>query len=350
MLSRRLLIAGSGGSFTPPIPTPPNTPGSPSTILDDTYYNAWPIVCRAGNGNLVETYTKGFTHHEDNTGNMKVKISDDDGATWGSEIQGYFDTATPLFASPSGIFLGNSGRLLVPLWTDNYAVAGTGESGLVYSDDDGATWSSLVGLTNSFAQESFAAGQGVLLPGGDLLVTIEGTDSGPVANRSSHTLRSSDNGATWGDEVTIRDYATESRPYYETCLLLLDNGELIAVHRTSGGTGTHYISRSSDQGATTGGWGTPYAAFAGYGRPHVIQHSGGGLLAVTRKNSDASVIAFTSVDRGLTWDAGTVLDATMTEMEYGCPVELTDTSILVGYGYQPSGATNNSDLKQVILT
>src|SRR6185503_20347062 len=104
MLARRLLIAGSGGSFTPPgIPAPPSEPGPPSTILDDTYYNAWPSVCRAGNGNLVLTYTKAFTHHADTSGNMNVQISSNDGVSWGSAIQGYYDTVTPWWATPMGM-------------------------------------------------------------------------------------------------------------------------------------------------------------------------------------------------------------------------------------------------------
>lgn len=321
--------------------------GAISTITDDTKYNAWPNVLRMGNGNLICVYTKGDSHHNDNTGNAVCKISSDEGATWGSETTVY-DHAT-LWTTAMGIGLSSSGRLFVTLFRDNYSVDGTGEAGIVYSDDNGATWSSWVALTSSFTQEAYGAGPVTEVPGGDLLVTIEGSNTGTaIANRSSHTLRSSDDGATWGSEVTVRNYATDSRPYYESKLVVLDNGKLLCVHRTSSLSGTHYMSTSTDNGLT---WGAPTSAFTGCGAPATIQVSGGGvLICVTRRNTDFKCAAYTSIDKGTTWSASIELDATMNEMEYGCPVRLNDGRILVVYGYQPTSAITNADIKQVYLT
>lgn len=324
--------------------------GATADITNDTYYNAWPAVIK-NDSDLVLTYMKAFTHHEENSGNMKIKVSSNSGSTWGSEIQGYYDTFTPWFASPMGITRLSSGRLIVSLWRDQVGVSGSGEAGIVYSDDDGATWSPWVAATNSFTQEAFSAGAVVQLGNGDLLLPIEGSNTGdPIANRSCHTVRSTNNGATWGSEVTVRNYATDSRPYYETTLLLLDNGELIAIHRNSAGTGTHYIQRSTDQGATTGNWGAPASAFTGYGKPHAIQGASGTIIVGSRRNSDAAAVVRTSIDRGATWSSEYVIDATMTESEYVCPVELSLGSYLVVYGSQPSSSTSNSDIKKVTVT
>jgi hypothetical protein len=185
-----------------------------------------------------------------------------------------------------------------------------------------------------------------------LLVTIEGYDTGVASplHESSHTLRSSDDGATWGSEVSVREYATDSRPYYESKLLLLDTNELIIIHRTSADTGTHYIQRSSDQGATEGGWGEPYPVFDGYGAPSTIQHSGLGLICITRRNSDQAVIAYTSTNRGVSWSSAILIDDTMTAMQYGCPVEKTDGDVLVVYGSQPTSSISNSDIDKVTLS
>lgn len=331
------------------------TVGTITTVTDDTYYNAWPVNCRAANGNYVLGYTKAFTHHEENSGNMKVKTSSNTGSSWSAEIQGYFDVTTPWWASIIGLTTLTkapyAGRIVASLWRDQVGVSASGEAGIVYSDDNGATWSSWIAATNGFTQEAFSAGAVVELENGDLLLPIEGSNSGQnVLHRSSHTVRSSNGGATWGSEVTIRNYVTDTRPYYETTLLLLDNGELIAIHRTSAGTGTHYISRSTDQGATTGNWGAPTSAFDGYGKPGAIQGSSGSIIVVTRRNADADAIAYTSIDRGATWSSAVVLDATMNESEYGYPIETALGSYLVHYGSQPTSSTSNADIKQVVVT
>lgn len=324
------------------------TVGTITTILNDTYYNAWPVICRNGS-DLVLGYTKGITHHTENSGNMKVKISSNEGTTWGSELQGYFDTVTPFWSSIIGLTTLSTGRIIASVWRDQVGVSGSGEAGIVYSDDDGATWSSWIAATNGFTQEAYSAGAVIELANGDLLLPIEGSDSGdPVLNRSSHTLLSTDEGLTWGSEVTIRDYATDTRPYYETTLVLLDNTDILAIHRTAADSpGTHYISKSTDDGAT---WGAPVAEFAGFGKPGVIQGSSGTLIAVTRGNDPSETVAYTSLDRGDTWSSPVVLDDTPFEMEYAYPVELSEGSYLVVCGYQPTSSDSNSDIKQVLVT
>ena len=326
------------------------TAGSITAITSDGYYNAWPVICRAANGNLVMGYTKSFSHHQDNIGNMKIKTSSNNGSTWSSEIQGYYDL-TPRWVSIIGLTKLSTGRLIASLWRDVYTVSGSGDVGIVYSDDHGATWSDWIDVPHGFTQEAFSAGSVVELSNGDVLLPIEGSNVGDaIINRSSHTVRSTDQGLTWGSEVTIRNYVTDTRPYYETTLLLLDNGELIAIHRTSDSAKQHYISRSTDQGATSGNWGAPTLAFAGWGKPGVIQASSGTLIAITRRNTDSSAVAFTSTNRGSSWSGPTVLDATMYEMEYGYPIELALGSYLIVYGYQPTSSTTVSHIKQVAVT
>lgn len=344
---------GGGGAF----PTPPEwsgvlTPGSISTITNDTYYNAWSVICRLQSGDLMVAYTKATEHHGSNTGNAVFKLSSNDGSSWGPELPIYSDTVTPLWSTVMGIAQIASGRIFATLWRDNYAVSGTGEAGIVYSDNDGTSWTAWIDLTNGFTQEAYGAGPVVELPGGDLLVTIEGSNSGQaIADRSSHTVLSSDNGDTWGSEVTVRNYVTDTRPYYESKLVLLDTGELIVIHRTADSAKDHYIQRSSDLGATSGGWSTPAFVFKGWGAPSTIQSVTQTLITITRRDTDMSTVAFTSTDRGTTWSSVQVLDATMYEMEYGCAVDLTTPGeSLVVYGYQPTSSVTNSDIKQVVVT
>lgn len=326
------------------------TAGSGATITNDTKYNAWPSVARLTEDRLIVAYTKADSHHGDQTGKAVVKIGTEDGdgtVTWGTEITAYDHVS--LWVSAMGVSRISTGRVFLGVWRDDQTTPGTGEAGVVYSDDDGATWSAWVDLTNGFAQEAFTAGPVCEMPDGDLLATIEGTASGAVLNRSSHTVRSTDGGLTWGGEVTIRNYVTDTRPYYETQLLLLDDDTLLAIHRTAASSpGTHYISTSTDFGFT---WSAPASAFAGYGAGNAIQMSTGTLVTVTRQNATGDVILFTSIDRGTTWDAGTVL-VTTTEMEYAQAIELLSGQgeLMVIYGDQPSGATTNADIKTILVT
>jgi hypothetical protein len=325
------------------LPHTPTVAGTPFTITNDTKYNAWPVMCRLGDGSLLLGYTKGDSHHNDNTAKAVCKVSTDEGSTWGSEVTVY-DHAS-LFSTIYGLAVTRTGRVIATLWRDDYDTAGTGEAGIVYSDDGGATWSSWVALASSFTQEAYGAGPAIICGNGDLLLTIEGSNTGqPILNRSCHTLRSSDDGLTWGSEVTVRNY--DSRPYYESKLIPLRDGTLRCLHRTSGGTGTHYVSTSTDDGLS---WGAPASIFAGYGAPSVCRLSNDDVVAVTRRNSDAACVAYTSED-GLSWAGPIVVDSSMYEMEYGAPVQLADGTVLVVYGYQPTSAITNSDIKGCVLS
>jgi hypothetical protein len=317
--------------------------GSTTTITNDSKYNAWPSIVRLHNSALLMAYTKCDEHTGAVNGIAIVRISTDEGATWGSEITAYSDALYETMGVTAATVI-STGRVFLTLNRQNSP--GDNELGLVYSDDNGATWSAWVGYSTAWTTIELTAGPIVELPDGDLLQTVEGSSTGSAINRSSHTLRSSDEGLTWGDEVTIRDYVTDTRPYYETCMALLDNGDLIAIHRNNDGSdATQYISKSTDNGAT---WGAPYAGFTGRGRPHVIQASTGTMFAVTRRSLQTWV--YTSTDRGVTWDAGTQVDASSYTMQYGCPVEMIDGRILVVFGDQPTSSETNSDIKTLMVT
>lgn len=324
------------------------TVGTITTITNDNYYNAWPAITRMANDELLLTYTKGITHHADNSGSWNGKISSDDGTTWGSEFDIY-GIAEPLWASVLGASTSSTGRVFTAGFrNDADPPTGFDDQGalLVYSDDNGSTWESAIVLDAGFTDFQLGASAPVEMVGGDLIMPIEGEDTGDTLS-SVRVIFSSDDGDTWGSEVVL---AEGTRNYYEPCLVVLDNGDILALLRTTDGNGDIYASTSDDAGAT---WSTPAVAFAGHGMPHVIQGTSGTLIAITRENGAAqqgAVWAYTSLDRGATWNGPFTLDSSMYEMEYGCPVELSEGSYLVVYGYQPTSAITNSDIKQVVVT
>lgn len=328
------------------------TAGTIATVTDDTKYNAWPVIGRLRSGRLLLAYTKGDTHHGDTTGKAVRKVGTEnlDGTfTWGTETTIYQD-ATPRWVSVLGVTQLSTGRIIATLFRDTGS--GTlGEAGYVYSDDDMATWSAWISLNtiSGFTRESDCAGAALELPNGDVLIPIEGNDTGQtIANQSSKVVRSIDGGTTFTTVVYIRNSTTDARPYYETSLVLLPDDSILAVHRCDATSpGTHYTQKSTDGGAT---WSVPVSAFAGVGKPNVVLLSTGTLIVTTRRNATYSLIAYTSVDNGTTWSALTEFDATMFELEYASPVELRDGRIFVVYGFQVSSALTNSDIKGIVVT
>lgn len=351
MTNRRLLLGGSPAL----VPSGLISVGSIATIRSNGKYNSWPVGCNLGGADVLIAFTEGDSHHLDNSGRVIVQLSADDGGSFGSDIVAY-DHAS-LWASVMGatkLSAANPhhpGRILLALWRDQWNVPGSGEAGYVYTDDPtGATgWSTWNDLTNAFTREAFAAGPFLELPDGDLIVPIEGSDTTTsVLNRSCHSLRSTDGGDTVGDETVVRDYATDSRPYYESRLYMAGH-RLRAIHRCSSGSGNHYGQGSLDLGLTAGGWDTPALAFAGFAAPNIALVRPGVQLVATRKSADSSVIALTTRNGGRSFENETVVDATMYEMEYACPIPRSDGKTLLVYGSQPTSSTSVSNLKTALL-
>jgi hypothetical protein len=324
------------------------TVGSITTVTDDTKYNSWPQACRLRDGRIMIAYHKGDSHNLDNLGRSVGKIATEnlDGTlTWGSEFEIY-DHAS-LVAAPYGVAQISTGRIFVSI--QQYDIAVSSYSAIiVYSDDDGATWSAPIDLTptSGLTVGALCSGRVVEMRDGSLRQLVEGSASS-LATRSTRIMSSTDGGLTWGSPVYVHNYATDSVIAVEPDLLLLDDDSLLAIWRTSGSPSTHAAARSTDGGAT---WGAKFNIFQGWGAPRMIQASTGTLFATTRRFSGAASVVFASLDRGATWDAGTTVDDTMYEQEYSALVEMRDGRILTVYGYQPAAPYTNSDIKCAPLT
>lgn len=325
------------------------TVGTPSDITNDAKYNAWGGPARLRDGRLMVAYTKGDSHHGDNTGKAVGRISANNGTTWGAEFTIYDHVS--MWVGCVSLSVNSKGRVFVTLFRDTFGSPGSGEAGYVYADDPEGVWTDWIDLhgPSGFDQESFAAGWIVELPNGEHVVTVEGTESGTVAARDCRLLRSAagDNGENFGDMVVVRTYAADTRPLYESHYLPLGNNEGLVFHRTSDGDGTIYIQITDDNGNT---FDAPFAAFSGHGMPRPLLLSTGTIICVMRQNVGDYVVMFASRDRGRTWGAEIEIDDTMFEMEYGGAVELDNDKALVVYGSQPTSSTTNSDMKQVVIT
>lgn len=330
------------------------TVGAITTLFNTSRYLAWPVACRLRNGKVLLGYTDGDSHHgsTDGTGVGAIATESPDGTlTFGAQFTIYNDASQ--WVSVYGVSQVSTGRIFATMWKDSGSGSTDIRALVTYSDDDGATWlASPVSLhaASGFTRGSLCGGPVVELSNGTLAVPIEGYNTAETGvNADTKILFSTDNGVTWGGLVAVTTGSGTPRFYAEPKLALLDDGSLLCAMRTTELSGTLYLSKSTDNGAT---WGAPYAGPGGYGAPSFIQLSTRTLVLTTRQNATGDVIAFTSVDRGVTWSAGTVLDAAPYEMEYACPLELLNSrgKFVVFYGDQPTVSLTNSDIKQVLVT
>lgn len=336
-------FASEDGTFRDPRLTGDGTfvLGTPALLVDDAKYNSFPLIRRMRNGQLLAAFHKGDAHNIDNSGKLVGRIATEgnDGAlTWGAEFDIYDDPSLSVICVGLGVI--STGRIFASYSTRNGTTDPLDGVRVVYSDDNAATWSSPITVNSSLTSYSYCSGSVTELPNGDLLLTVEGQNSGDTFSRM-RVLKSTDEGLTWGSEVEI---ATGTRNYFEGQLHLLPDGRMIVFLRTGTTSGDIYTSLSLDSGAT---WSAPAVAFAGCGQPNPLQLSTGTLIVFTRRAGDFAIVAFISTNNARTWSAELQIDGTVT-MEYGCGVELLDGRLLILYGDEVGAS--NADLYTILLT
>lgn len=342
-LARRLLLVGSGGgvTFAPPTGNGVLTAGAITTIIDDSKYNAWPSLCRVEGSTVVMAYVKADNHNLDTSGKIVGRTSTDDGDSWGPEVV-IADVVNGCI-NP-GLLTTSSGRILCEFNEFNGSIDPPDCVRVVYSDDSGGTWSSPYTVDTSFTtQVASPASRPVQLADDTILLPIYGYNGG---DWSSAVLFSTDDGATFSGQVTMANGTADGRNYFEPSIGV--SGSTLIGHYRTVDAGNMYQNESVDGGAT---WNATAIAFGGYSPSNVYRRTTGTLVATVRGNAAAKLQAFTSIDDGASWDDQGILDSTSyTELEYACALDRLDGSILVVYSVQPTGSTSNADIKTVVVT
>ena len=170
------------------------------------------------------------------------------------------------------------------------------------------------------------------MPDGTLLMPLYGPAPADPIGRM-FIDRSTDGGHIWGHPTTVA-YDPEQRvDFHEPPLLLLPNGKLLTVMRTSGADGYLYQAFSTDGGWTWQGlhrttiWGFP---------AHLLRlRSGRILCAYGYRREPFGVRAVVSEDEGETWQLDRELvirsDGQHTDLGYPASVQLQDDRILTVY-------------------
>jgi hypothetical protein len=313
------------------------------TIVDDSKHNAFPVLLQLNNGVLAVFYKQATSHAYDADSVVLMRTSDDYGATWSSATTVASDDTYDIQIG-GGIIM-RSGRIVLGLGLNSISPEGSmaNSARVIYSDDDGATWSSYRSAETSFSDwDHFTGSNFVELANGTLLMGLFGQNTDDTY-QSAVILKSENAGATWDNEMSVANGETDSRNYQEPNLLVMPSGEILLFLRSDTSpiaNSKFYLKRSYDNGET---WGESVELFVATGAPRVLLVSNGAILVIYRSVIDNQTDYRISLDGGYHWsDAVRFSSTASVQMAYASAVEMLPG--LIGVALAEEDSDTNSDL------
>ena len=311
------------------IPALPDYSVLASVDLDFNQYSAFGNCARTGS-TLIGVWRRGADHFDmpANPGDLYLSTATSPGTTWAAPVQIFTDSVDSYDARDPRITVLSSGRWIVLFFLHD----GTNVNPFViYSDNQGSSWSSRVAVTTTFAAGTAGcSGPIIQLANGDLLAALH---SLPGDVRFS---RSTDNGATWADEGDLIERPAGTK-LNEPNLGILSNGSIMCLIRCNDWNIYRLIGTySAGDGSIS--WGSIAPVCLGVGSPGWAQWADGTLTLCTRSRKyferDSTHLALctrTSSDLGETWSDEIYPYPDFAAWMYGNPVELADESRYVFY-------------------
>lgn len=217
-----------------------------------------PALAVSTNGTLIAVADR-RPEGGDLPGNIDIAVrrSTDNGLTW-SPIKVVVDLPAPDGASDAAALVDRqTGRIWVAFtigYNAGIVLAKHGLTGqtavthLIFSDDDGLTWSAPVNIGAQVKDPAFkwiglGPGAGSSMPDGTLSFSCYANKDG-VPDLFSFAIISDDHGKTWQRTEPYTTFTCESQ------MVVLSDGRWMACSRDRKGRGTRMVAFSSDRGKT----------------------------------------------------------------------------------------------------
>jgi hypothetical protein len=217
--------------------TPVDTPPKSHVVQNASGYNSWPMIQAIG-GKLVCVYSRGSGHTiGEDTRAVYARTSTDGGKTWTPET---VVANTPDYGEVEvGKGLDSTGAML--LWVRRFGKKCIHD---LYRTTDGVIFTLVA--TPELAVIPVQITDVFVVPGVGLMALWFAGDYGEGPNQSWGTVTSSDNGATWTQNI-IESGLTGVQWPTEPSAVYLGDGKILAIGRT---TNAQTQLESSDNGAT----------------------------------------------------------------------------------------------------
>lgn len=293
----------------------------------------FPVLARGDTDILGAVFRTGAGHYG-LSGTLATARSLDGGKTWsdpsdvaprGHDIRnpalGIIGQRWVLGYWEAGIYCYPPGDGGVRKWRDPQGGGAEPDMFVITSDDRGATWSSRTPYRSSRLAWVSPFGR-IIERRGTLLMPAYGGITG-AARMESIIIRSTDGGATWGDESQVCANGNE------TSICNAGDRLLAAVRRDDASTSL----QTSDDGGYT--WSSPRAVTRANEHPAdlcVLASSGRLLMTFGRRMRPLGAGALTSTDGGETWDSTHEVllagDGIGNDVGYPSTVQLSDTTLV----------------------
>lgn len=316
--------------------------------LGEPVYQAFPSACRTKKGRIIAAWRSAPIHTYDPTGSVVMRYSDNEGATWSTVATIYDNTGAD--DGPVALISLKDGS--VGLLTMSRVGSNTGAMVGRYwiSTDEGITWTQRSIPTWSSTDWNFPSDIAAIPQdnGPDvLLATGYGMDVGDTYHYATIS-RSTDGGYTWTQLPKIKK--DPNRHFHEPRLLVLPDNTVVCIMRSDvTADQAHYITYSYDMGDT---W-TAVRRILGPGvtasnekttaQPGLWLSPEGQILMTYREVSTWDYRFAVSRDLGKTWEEKGN-PTTAGRSTYGVWAPLADGDVMLIFAKEEGAAYEQSDV------
>jgi len=290
-------------------------------LVSSVDHDAFPGLAYSG-GRWLVAYREG-NGHVSTDGEIKTRVSTDDGVTWSSPTT--ILTGTHDHRGASLLKL-SSGRIVIVCGARSTGGAQIQDGGrTAYTDDGGVSWSAFTRIDDGgFTSWSRAECGIVPLADDSWLLPIIGAET--TGARIVRVLRSTDDGLTWSVQAAN---VAQSDDYSEPSIVRVGSTLIMLIRDSSLSSfgSSQWRSVSIDDGVT---WSTPVEVLTGVGgKPQTnVRAVTGDIVAVVRDiTAGYPMMLIRSGDLGETWEVCQMLPGANSKGVYGQAAE-DDTGLL----------------------